>query len=139
VTIPPNVRIDVGFDENGRVCLSGSLFRAVSNEKLTLDVTLKKLNLMTAPPSYDKVNVTGWTSRFVSKLHVDDVDLSKKWDVAGVIVAPATDGVIRFTVPKSSVNFIVQWGYAELIFTPVTDPEIRIPFNFTLTKPVVTI
>lgn len=139
--IPSNLDFAIRFDERNRPSAGLSAFgnRFVSDERLVIDITLEKLQ-PTIPPTYLPINITGWAGRWIAKADVDDADAAKKWDVAGVIT-DAVNGKMRFEVAKASVNFAVDYGYSEFVFTPsgTTEPVYRIVFGFALTKPGLTI
>lgn len=138
--IPSNLDARIRFDESNipSICGNGHGFSFVSNERLVVDLTIEKLQ-QTVPPSYAPVSIVGWTGRWIAKLDVDDPDLSKKFDVSGVIT-DGPNGKIRFEVPKATVNFIGNHIYSEFVFIPTgTEVVYRILFVFNLTKPGLTI
>ncbi len=141
MAVPPDKVLRLRFDDDGffSTLSQERHLKLVSNQLVKLELKIEKLDSTAVPPAFIPVDITGWTMRWISKVDIDDLDATKKWDVAGVI-ADAVNGRILFTVVKASVNFEVERGYSEfVVILAGADPEQRIPLIYTLTKPVLTI
>lgn len=137
MAVPPNLLFRLRFDEAGIHTLAPVRdLRLVSNQLINLEVQLEKLIPGSIPPGFTPVDITGWNARWIMKLDIDDADGAKKWDVAGSLVGPGTDGRFLFTVTKALANFVVEFGYSELTFRSGADPEIRQILPVSLSKPV---
>ncbi len=137
MAVPPNLLLRLRFDESGIHTLSPIRdLRLVSNQLITLEIQLEKLIPGSIPPGFTPVDVTGWNALWIMKLDIDDADGAEKWNIAGVLVGPGTDGRISFTVSKALANFVVQFGYSELTFRSGADPEIRQILPVSLSTPV---
>jgi len=143
--IPPNIELRLRFDAKGAFTLGQPRnLRLVSNQKIDLDVVLEQIDETTCPPTFKPIDLAGpWSARWIAKLDVDDPDAPSsniKWDVAGSIVGPTTDGRFTFPVTKVLNNFLVEHGYSELVFIKSgADPDIRVPLIYSLTKQVLVI
>ncbi len=135
---PPDTILLLRFDEQGIPSISGQKnhHAFVGNQELKIEVHVEKLNDAALPPGFSAFNITGWAGSWVAKADLADADVDKKWDVAGAIVGDPLNGKILFTVPKASVDFQVQFGYSEFVFNTGGDTNIRVPFTFTISKPV---
>jgi len=137
---PPDLSFRLRFATDGTfVLVAPRPLHLVSNEKVKVVVTVEEQVANSIPPSYSPINIAGWAGKWVGKLDIDDLDAAKKWDVTGAIVsAPA--GTMSFDLPKASVNFEVERGYAEFILMPDgSTPQVRARHSFTLTKEALTI
>lgn len=141
MAIPPNREIRLRFDAQGNLS-NGDLrnFQYVSNQDIVLETLIQKLDETAVPPKLNAVDITGWAGRWIMKEDHDDADGLEKWDIAGVIVGPATDGRMSFTVDKADVNFVIQNGSSEIVFSSTgADIDIRIPVVVSISKQVLTI
>jgi len=138
--VVPYITLRVKFDEEGAPVLgSKRIIKTPSNRKIRLKLILEEYDPDTVPPSWSRIDVTGWKAFWRSALDVDNTppteELPYKWEVEGVIDGVPADGTFIFTVDLASTTFQVQHGYSEVSFCPDgTNEESRIPITFTFTK-----
>ena len=134
---PPDLILKLRFDEQGFPVIIGrkNHLNLIHNQEIKVELHVEKFDDSFLPPGFKAFDITGWVGQWIGKADINDLDVDKKWDVAGVII-DAAGGKITFTVLIASVNFEVKYGYSEFVFNTGGSSNIRVPLTFTLSKPV---
>ena len=136
----PNFTFRLRYALSGRAVLAErEPLRFVKNSEVVVDLIVEEEQSGAIPPSYAAVNVTGWTSKWVSKSALTDTDAQAKWNISGV-VTDAVNGKIRFTIPKATMTFTAERIFGEFVLMPsALLPQTRVPHQVTVTEAGLTI
>jgi len=133
----PIREIKVTFDEESRFAAGRRMphLHFVSNQIVTVDLLIEQLVTSACPPAPNPVDIVGWTGRWLGKLDANDFEVPLKFDIAGVITGPSTDGRMRFLIPKLTMDFEIERGYSEFTLSSIGgDPDIKVPVIYTATR-----